>query len=209
MTGDIIPYLLQKGYATETQIADALANSLPLKQALLAGGVTQAHIDEAWVAETETRAQPAKPVNKPRPRKSMGDYMLEKGYIKPEELEDAKKTLQNVKGGDMARILTDIGIDPVKVYEAKAQELGQPFVDLNKFAPEQSAVSLIPDHVARRHNVIPIKKDANVLYVAMSDTNNLTAYDDLKLMSRSQVKGVIADPEQIRAAIATYYGETA
>ena len=138
-------------------------------------------------------------------RKSMGDYMLEKGYAKPEELEDAKKALQNIKGGDMARALVDLGIDPVKVYEAKAQEMGQPFVDLTKFAPEQAAVSLIPDHVARRHNVIPIKKDGNILYVAMADTNNLQAQDDLRLMSRSQVKGVIAAPSQIEEAITRLY----
>ena len=135
----------------------------------------------------------------------MGDYMLEKGYIKPDMLEDAKKVLQNIKGGDLARALVDMGVNPIQVYEAKAQEMGQPFVDLDKFKPEPAAVSLIPDHVARRHNVIPIKKDGNVLYVAMSDTNNLQAADDLRLMSRSQVKGVIAAPSQIEEAISRLY----
>ena len=207
MTGDIIPYLLKKGYATETQIADALASPFPLNRALLISGVTQAQIDEAWAAETQT--PPAPPSSEAMIRKNMGKYMLEKGYINSDELVNAQQILKNLKEGDLARILTDLGIDPVKVYEAKAQELGKPFVDLNKFQPEQAAIGLIPDHVARRHNVIPIKKDGNILYVAMADTNNLQAQDDLRLMSRSQVKGVIAAPSQIQDAIATYYGEAA
>lgn len=138
MTGDIIPYLLQKRYATETQIADALAKPLPMRDALIATGVHPVHIAEAWAVET-----------------------------------------------------------------------GHPLVDLSKFQPEQAAVRSIPDYVARRHNVIPIKKDGNVLYVAMPDPNNLQAADDLRLMSRSQIKGIVADPEQIRAAIETYYGGAA
>ena len=207
MTGDIIPYLLKKGYVTETQISDAIASPFPLDRALLMRGVTQAQIDEAWAAEMQTPSAPL--ADRPTPRKNMGDYMLEKGHLKPEELAQAQQTFASFREGDFARILTDLGIDPVKVYEAKAQELGYPFVDLNKFTPEQPAVGMIPAHVARRHNVIPIKKDGNTLYVAMADVNNLQAQDDLRLISRSQVKGVIAAPSQIEEAIATYYGATA
>ena len=111
-------------------------------------------------------------------RKSMGDYMLEKGYLSPMELENAKSAGQNGTV-PMDRVLMDMGVNPVHVYEAKAQEAGQPFVDLGKFKPEPAAIAAVPEHVVKRYNVLPIKKDGNILYVAMSDTNNLEASDAL------------------------------
>jgi type IV pilus assembly protein PilB len=138
-------------------------------------------------------------------RKSIGDYLVEKGYASAQEVEDAKKAQQSTKG-DLAKILVDLGLNPTHVYEAKAAELGQPFVDLTVYKPDQSALNVVPEHVAKRHNVLPVKKDGTILYVAMSDTNNIQAADDLRLVSRCTVKGVLAVPDHITDAIARLYG---
>ena len=66
-----------------------------------------------------------------------------------------------------------MGVDGRKVYEAKAQELGVPFADLSKFKPEPSAINVVPEHVAKRHTVLPLKKDGTMLWVAMSDPGKL------------------------------------
>jgi type IV pilus assembly protein PilB len=138
-------------------------------------------------------------------RKSLGDYLVEKGYASAQEVEDAKKAQQTTKG-DLAKILVDLGLNPTHVYEAKAAELGQPFVDLTVYKPDQSALNVVPEHVAKRHNVLPVKKDGNILYVAMADINNLQAADDLRLVSRCTVRGVLAVPDHINDAIARLYG---
>src|SRR5262249_2964142 len=105
-------------------------------------------------------------------------------------------------------ILIDLGLNPRDVYEAKAAELQQPFVDLSVYKPDPSAINVVPEHVAKRHNVLPIKKDGNTLYVAMADTNNIQAGDDIRLVSRCQVRGVLAVPEHIEDAISRLYGGT-
>lgn len=138
-------------------------------------------------------------------RKSLGDYLVEKGYASAQEVEDAKKAQQSTKG-DLAKILVDLGLNPTHVYEAKAAELGQPFVDLTIYKPDASALNVVPEHVAKRHNVLPVKKDGSILYVAMGDTNNITAADDLRLVSRCTVRGVLAVPDHITDAIARLYG---
>ena len=140
-------------------------------------------------------------------RKSLGDYMVEKGYISQETLEEARKSQQSTRG-DLAKILVDMGINARDVYEAKAQELGVPFVDLSVYKPDPSAINVVPEHVAKRHSVLPVKKDGNVLYVAMANTNNINAADDLRLVSRCQVRGVLAVPEHIEDSISRHYGGT-
>jgi type IV pilus assembly protein PilB len=140
-------------------------------------------------------------------RKSIGDYMLEKGYASPEQLEEARKIQQATKG-DLAKALLDVGINPRDVYESKAQEMGVPFVDLTVYKPAQDAISAVPEHVVKRLNVLPLKKEGNVLYVAMADTSNISAVDDLRLVSRATVRGVLAAPVHIEDAIGKYYTGT-
>lgn len=138
-------------------------------------------------------------------RKSLGDYMIEKGYATGTEIEEARKAQATTKG-DLAKILVDLGLNPKHVYESRAQEMGVPFVDLAVFKPDPSAINLVPVHVAKRHNVLPVKKDGNILYVAMADPNNITASDDLRLVSRCSIRGVLASPDEIEDAIGRLYG---
>ncbi len=138
-------------------------------------------------------------------RKTMGDYMLEKGYLSPQELENAKKTQQNT-GGDIVKILVDMGLNPVHVYEAKAAESGKPFVDLSVFKPEQSAINVVPVQIAKRHNVMPIKKEGNVLYIAMPNPDDIQIVDSLRLVSRCIIRGVLAVPDHIEDSINRLYG---
>ena len=101
-----------------------------------------------------------------------------------------------------------MGINPTHVYEAYASELGQPFIDLTVYKPEQSALNVISEHVARRYNVLPVKKAGDILYVAMGDTNNTAVAADLRLVSHCTVRGVLAVPEHITDAINRHYGKT-
>ncbi len=140
-------------------------------------------------------------------RKNMGDYMLEKGYASPEQLEEARK-IQQATHGELAKALLDVGINPRDVYESKAQEMGVPFVDLTVYKPAQDAISAVPEHVVKRLNVLPLKKENNILFVAMADTSNIAAVDDLRLVSRCTVRGVLAAPDHIEDAIGKYYTGT-
>jgi type IV pilus assembly protein PilB len=144
-------------------------------------------------------------------RKSMSDYMLEKGYIAPDHLKQAHD-LQKQSGGDLGKIIVENNWAIEKdVFEAKAAEMGLPFVDLGNFQPEVNATNIVPGHIAKRHNVMPVKKDSanNVLWVAMSNTNNPYAADDIRMASKCTVKLVLAAPGAIEEAIAKVYGGTA
>ena len=140
-------------------------------------------------------------------RKSMGDYMVDKGYISPENLKQAQE-LQKQSRTDLAKIIVENNWASERdVYEAKAQEMGIGFADLSKFAPEAGAINIVPGHVANRHNVIPVKKDdKNVLWVATADTSNPYAMDDLRMVSKCTVRLVLAPPTMIEDAIAKHYG---
>ncbi len=140
-------------------------------------------------------------------RKSLGDYMLEKGYASATQIEEARKAQQSTRG-DLAKIMIEMGINARDVYESKAQETGVPFVDLTVYKPDASALNVVKAEVAKKYNVLPVKKQDNILFVAMGDTNNLQAQDTLRLVSRCQVRPVLAVPEHIEDAIGRLYPES-
>jgi type IV pilus assembly protein PilB len=143
-------------------------------------------------------------------KKSMGDYLVSEGFVSQDQLNQALESQKATKG-DLGKILVEQGMATERdVAKARAQEMGIPFVDLSRFAPEPSAVNVVPEHIAKRHNVIPVKKDSanNTLHVAMSDVNNPYAADDLRLVSRCTIRAVLASAGDIEDAIARVYGGT-
>jgi type IV pilus assembly protein PilB len=143
-------------------------------------------------------------------RKSMGEYMVEKGYISAEQLAKAQD-MQKQSKTPLEKLLVEMDFANERdVTEARAQEMGVPFVDLSRVAPESAAVNVVPENIAKRYNVIPVKKDSatNTLFVAMSDVNNPYAADDLRVVSRCTIRAVLAAPGAIEDAISRIYGGT-
>lgn len=94
-------------------------------------------------------------------------------------------------------------------YEEKAKVLGVPLVDLTKFKPEAAALASVPHDIAARHNVLPLRRQATVLWLAVADPGDTAILDAVRLASLCTIKPVLADPEMIRAAIPRFYtGQT-
>lgn len=86
-----------------------------------------------------------------------------------------------------------------------AQKFGIPYADLRKFRPEPNALRLLPRALAERHNVLPLRHQGTVLFLAISDPNNQPAMDDVRLACRCTIKPVLAAPDDIRTYITKCY----
>lgn len=141
------------------------------------------------------------------PRKPLAEYLIEKGYLKPDQLDEARKVQNQTKNPDMGRILLDLGfVGEREVYEAKAQEEGIGFADLDRLTIDSSAINVVPERIARNNSLIPVKKDGLTLYVAMANPSNIQAIDDVQMVSGCRVSPVRAVPDAIEDAIRKYYG---
>ncbi|RMG24259.1 MAG: type II secretion system protein GspE [Armatimonadetes bacterium] len=140
-------------------------------------------------------------------RKPMTEYLIEKGYLKPEHLEEALKVQKQSNAKDLGRVLVDLGfVGEREMMEARAQEKGLGFVDLDRHTIDSSAINVVPERIARAHNVIPVRKDGMTLYLAMANDANIEAQDQVRLVSGCRVVPVLAVPGAIEDAIRKYYG---
>ncbi len=139
-------------------------------------------------------------------RKDLGDVLVAKGIITPEQLAQARE-VQRAAPGDIGRIVIDLGFaDERSVTEARASAMGVPFVDLSTQRVDPSAISAVPEQVARRHKILPISKNGNKLVIAVVNPNDPVAIQDVRLTSGAQQIGIaLATEDDIMAAIDRYY----
>lgn len=138
-------------------------------------------------------------------RKRLGDLLLEVEMITTNQLESAIE-VQKKTGEKLGTILTKLGyVNEDDIIQVLEFQLGIPHVKLEKYNIDKSAYLAIPESIARRYGLIPIKKDKGTLTVAMSDPLNVFAIDDLNIYSGMEIQPVIASFDDISRAIDKYY----
>ena len=78
-------------------------------------------------------------------------------------------------------------------------------INLNEYNIQPSIVSIIPESLARKYEVVAIDKKGNSLYVAMADPTNIYAIDDIRLYTNYEVKPVVSTRESILKTIDVFY----
>src|SRR5690606_9491586 len=91
-----------------------------------------------------------------------------------------------------------------QVASARAAQLGLPFVDLTEYPVDRSAVALVPAQLLRRHGVLPIGRDGDRLMLAMAEPRDVLALDDVRAAVRLQVRPVVAERNDLLAAIGRF-----
>ncbi|MBL8087377.1 MAG: Flp pilus assembly complex ATPase component TadA [Chthonomonas sp.] len=139
-------------------------------------------------------------------RMPLDQWLLQKGFITGEQLNEAKRVQQQSGQKDIGRVVIDLKmVGEREVVQGRAQEAGVPFVNLDDITIESSALNVVPDRLVKNHNVIPVRKDDVGLWLAMKDINDIAAQDDIRMVSGLRVKPVMAVPGAIEDAIRKYY----
>jgi type IV pilus assembly protein PilB len=81
-----------------------------------------------------------------------------------------------------------------------------PEVNLDTYIIKPEIVSIIPETVVKKYNIMPVFGLGNSVTIATSEPGNLKMLDMLEKTIGKDVDIVYAEPENIRKAIAHYYG---
>jgi type IV pilus assembly protein PilB len=79
-----------------------------------------------------------------------------------------------------------------------------PFVDLKMQKLSFDVLSLIPEPIARSHNIVAIKKKDDTLEVAMLDSDDLSAIDFIKKKTGLKILPRMTNTESMKAALIQY-----
>ncbi len=136
----------------------------------------------------------------------LGEYLLKKGLISEPDLSEALKE-QKTAGLPLGQILIKKHlVEETEIYKILAEQLEVEFLDLFgvKISPE--LIILVPEHIAKTYCIVPVKKENNILTIAMMDPANTFAIDELRALTGLNIKPAISSGTQVSAAIEKYYG---
>jgi len=131
-------------------------------------------------------------------------FMLDSNLVSKKEvgLAQAEAKEKNISIG---KVLVNKGaLTEDNLRRMQAYVLGIPFVDLKNQKLDFTVLSLIPEPIARNHNVIAFKKTDDSLEVAMLDTEDLTAIDFVKKKVGLKILPRLTDDESMKWALLSY-----
>ncbi|MEK7089084.1 MAG: GspE/PulE family protein [Patescibacteria group bacterium] len=130
--------------------------------------------------------------------------ILESGLVSHSEL-DALVKKAETKNQNLGNILLSdgkISETDLKMMEAFVLEI--PFVSLVNKKIDFPILSLIPEPIARNHNIIAYKKSKTGLEVAMLNVDDLPMIDFIKKRSGEKILPRLTDTDSIKSALVQY-----
>ena len=134
----------------------------------------------------------------------LNKFIFDSNLISKADLDIAEEESEK-KGVRLGDYLVSEGkITQDNLRRMQAYVLGIPFVDLKTRKIPFEILSLIPEPVARNHNIVAFKKDDNTLEVAMLDVDDLSAIDFVKKKVDLKIAPRLTDSESMKSAIIQY-----
>src|SRR5262249_46568544 len=126
------------------------------------------------------RMERAKTATASRRRKMLGENPVGAGLITEEQLAHAKE-LPKQSPERPGRAVIRLGVGTEKdIALAIAKQLGLEFVDLDDVVPDEEALCALPEHLARRYQLIPLEVRDGTMKLGMVDPLDVLAIDDVR-----------------------------
>ncbi|MCK4722722.1 MAG: Flp pilus assembly complex ATPase component TadA, partial [Dehalococcoidia bacterium] len=139
------------------------------------------------------------------PKESLDEILIRTGMITAEQMQDA---MQIARKDDktVGQVLVEKELlTPHDLATAVSIELKVPLIDLKRHKVRPEAIKLVPEQLARKHNVLPMDIIGGSLAVLMGDTIDVRAIDEIAAVSKMRVEAMMAFPDEIRKAIDRNY----
>src|SRR5882762_4295279 len=135
----------------------------------------------------------------------LGDLLVADGLLGPEQLQ---KALAEQKGSPekLGSILIRLGfINEEQLIGFLSRQYGVPSITLSQLEVDLEVLKLVPAAIAKKYEVLPVRRMGNSLALAMADPTNVFALDDISFMTNLQVLPLVASQTAIKRAIDRHY----
>lgn len=131
-------------------------------------------------------------------------FVIDSGLVSKKDVEDAA-TEAKESGQSLSNVLLSRGaLNEDSLHRVQAYVFGIPFISLSEYKIPFEVLSLIPEPIARTHNIIAYKKEEGSLEVAMLDVEDLPAIDSLRKKTGLKILPRLTDTESIKNALVQY-----
>jgi len=134
--------------------------------------------------------------------------VLKSGLVDKDRLESLMKKSPPVEGVVSIKYLIDSDIISDREFLIiLSHELDMPLIDLSRLKIDEGIIKLIPERIAKMHNVIAISRLGDNLTLAVCDPTNIFAMDDVKAVTKCDLSLVLSTRRDIQTVLHKYVTE--
>lgn len=131
-------------------------------------------------------------------------FLLDSDLVSPKDVEAAEKEAEKTKN-PLGDVLVKQGkLSEDDLIRLQAYILGFPFVNLEHETIDPEVLRIIPEPIARKHNIIAYRKRGDVLEVAMLDPEDLETVEFIKKKSNLKIAPRFTSREGVKNALSQY-----
>jgi len=131
-------------------------------------------------------------------------FILDTGLVDKKKLSQAEIQATKTKQSLAFVLIKEKIITKEQLNKLKAYILGIPFVNLEKETIPKEILQIIPEPIARRHNIIAFRKTGKELEVAMVDPEDLQTIEFIKKKSDLKILPRLTNLASIKNALKQY-----
>ena len=137
--------------------------------------------------------------------KRLGEMLIDLKLITEDDLTKALQ-LQKGSGKRLGTVLIENGfITEGQLIEMLRMQLGIEFIDLTKVTFDPEVVNVLSKNLAKKHGIIPVRVEKDILYLAMEDPLNFMAVEATRIATRKRIVPMITTAAGINRAYHILY----
>jgi type IV pilus assembly protein PilB len=87
------------------------------------------------------------------------------------------------------------------IAQSASREFALPLVDITALDPAQFVLANVDQKLIRKHNVLPLLKKGNKLFLAVSDPSDANALNDIKFQTSASLELVVVEDDKLFSTI--------
>ncbi|HVW82347.1 MAG TPA: GspE/PulE family protein [Candidatus Paceibacterota bacterium] len=132
------------------------------------------------------------------------DFIIDSGLVAKKEIDAAAEDAKG-RGMPLGDTLVSRGsLSEDALRRIQAYTLGIPFVNLKEHKIPPETLALIPEPIARTHNIVAYKKEGDSLEVAMLDVEDLPSIDSVRKSTGLKILPRLTDTDSLKHALVQY-----
>src|SRR5688500_1557527 len=141
------------------------------------------------IADPEPRTLNPEPMIATIARKPLGQLLLDKGLVKPEQLDRA---LEEQRRSNHQKLLGEVLVElrictEDQITEVLAQAYGVPYARVSPKIADPKVIAVLPKEMLEKHQVLPLFLVEGMLTVAVPEPANVFLLEEIERLSGYQV----------------------
>ncbi len=139
-------------------------------------------------------------------KKSLSETLLEIGLLTLQQVKEAQEIEQETKQPFRKIIIQKGFIADEDLVSFIASNMNLPRIELDNYIIDPKIIELIPEDLARKHQIIPVLKIGKSITCAMYDPLDIFAIDELRHKTGFDIEPAVATEKEIKKALDEHYG---